>query len=143
VPWVAPDLWDNISSSVASKILDEIDAGFDGGKQRFSDAPAATDRAAYRLVMRHVPSLTEGQARKVIKTWVMNGVPVPRLPRQIGNIVEKWLNVKVDARGGADDRWQEYRCQEPRGRRSAAGWMQAGRAAATTLESSRFLSRRL
>jgi hypothetical protein len=70
VPWEAPDLWKEIPASVANKILDEVDAGLDGGKQRFSDAPAATDRAAWRVVARHVPSLTEERAREVIKTWV-------------------------------------------------------------------------
>jgi hypothetical protein len=78
VPWAAPNLWEKIPTSVANKILDEIDAGLDGGKQRFSGAPAATERAAWPVVTRHALSLTEGQARKLIKTWVKNGVLVSR-----------------------------------------------------------------
>jgi len=37
--------------------------------RRYSDAGAAKDRAAWLVVLRHVPSLTEGQARQVISRW--------------------------------------------------------------------------
>jgi hypothetical protein len=74
VPWNPPDLWQSIPSAVANSILDEIEIGLDGGKHRYSDAPAATDRAAWKVVSSHVPSLSEAQARKVIKTWRENEV---------------------------------------------------------------------
>jgi hypothetical protein len=71
VPWQAPDFWDGISTHVANKILDDIDAGLDGGR-RYSAAPSAKERAAWNVVIAHVPSLSEKQARKVIKKWVEN-----------------------------------------------------------------------
>jgi hypothetical protein len=74
VPWHPPDFWEKILPALANRILDDIAAGIDGGKQRYSDAPAATDRAAWKVVTRHTPSLNETQARKIIQTWGKNGV---------------------------------------------------------------------
>jgi len=68
VPWAPPDIWADIPVAVANAILDEIEAGMPDGR-RYSDAGAAKDRAAWRVVLRHVPSLTEGQARQVISRW--------------------------------------------------------------------------
>ena len=72
-PWKAPDMWDVISTSGANKILDYIDAGPQPGR-RYTNAPKADDRAAWKVVVAHVPSLSEKQARKIIATWVKNGV---------------------------------------------------------------------
>jgi AAA domain len=72
--WQPPDLWRGISDFVANAILDEVDAGLDGGKQLYSDHPKATDRAASDLVRKHLPELSEPQTREVIKTWIKNGV---------------------------------------------------------------------
>jgi hypothetical protein len=73
VPWDAPDMWQSIPVSVANTILDRIEAGNDKG-QRYSDGSAATERAAWKVVVAAAPSLTEDQARKVIKTWTEKGV---------------------------------------------------------------------
>ena len=78
VPWQPPDFWSAITTSLANRILDEIDAGLDNGTRWYSAAPAAKDRAAWPVVIRHIGSLTEAQARKVIKTWHRNGVLVER-----------------------------------------------------------------
>jgi hypothetical protein len=78
VPWRAPDIWQSMTPGLANRILDEIDAGLDGGKQRYTDAPAATDRAAWKAVARHIPSLNEKQARKIIQTWVDNAALAKR-----------------------------------------------------------------
>jgi hypothetical protein len=72
VPWQPPDMWDGISTSVANRILNDIEAGLEGGR-RYSNAPNPGDRAAWKVVVRHVPSMNEKQARKVIKTWLQNG----------------------------------------------------------------------
>lgn len=90
VPWTAPDMWESISPAVANLILDDIDAGIDGGKRRFSIAANATALGAWRPVLRHAPSITETPARKVIATWRKNGVlyseeyddPIVRKPLQ-------------------------------------------------------------
>src|SRR5215471_15766284 len=47
--------------------------GMENG-QRHSSAPAATDRAAWRVVSAHCPEMTEKQCRGVIDTWMKNKV---------------------------------------------------------------------
>jgi len=74
VPWAPPNMWRDIPSSVANRILDDIDAGIDGRKRLYSAAPNATGRGAWNVVLRYIPSLTEPQARKIIATWRRNGV---------------------------------------------------------------------
>jgi hypothetical protein len=74
VPWEPPDLWRGISDFTANAILDEIDAGLDDGKQFYSDHAKATDRAASDVVRKHLPELSDVQARDVIKTWLKKGV---------------------------------------------------------------------
>jgi hypothetical protein len=72
VPWTAPDMWQAIPPATANRILDEIDAGLDGGARRYSNAPNAGDRAACKVVMAIIPSLNEKQARKAVDTWIVN-----------------------------------------------------------------------
>jgi hypothetical protein len=74
VPWQPPDMWRELSPALANRILDDIDAGSGGGKHLYSAAAAAADRAAWRVVQRHLCSLTEPQCRRVINTWLRNGV---------------------------------------------------------------------
>ncbi len=45
-----------------------------GDGRRYSAASAAKERAAWPVVLRRVPSLSETQGRQVIKTWLDNGV---------------------------------------------------------------------
>ena len=75
-PWTPPDMWEDVGNQAISNILDEIEAGISDGN-RYSSAPTATDRAAWKVVRKHVPEKTERQARDIIKTWVKNGVLVP------------------------------------------------------------------
>ena len=72
-PWTPPDIWTGLSVHLLNKVLTAIDAGLPDGN-RYTDAPNATDRAAWRVVVEHAPTKTEGQAREVIKTWLKNGV---------------------------------------------------------------------
>jgi hypothetical protein len=58
---------------VLNAALTEIDAGMSNG-QRYSDAAAARDRAAWKVVQRHCPDRTEAQCREIIRTWLKNGV---------------------------------------------------------------------
>ncbi len=71
--WTPPDAWDGLSSHLLNRILDEIDAGLPDGN-RYSSASASTDRAAWRVVTKHAPDKTESDGRRIIKTWVKNGV---------------------------------------------------------------------
>ncbi len=73
--WMAPDLFEGLSSATLNAILTEIDEGLPGGKL-YSDHPKATDRAAWRIVAKHVDR-TEPQARQIIKEWVKNGLLYP------------------------------------------------------------------
>jgi hypothetical protein len=74
-PWTPPETWAGMDNITLNTILDAIDAGLKDGA-RYSDASAATDRAAWKLVLDHAPGKTEAQARDMIKTWVRNGVLV-------------------------------------------------------------------
>jgi hypothetical protein len=73
--WIPPAVWADVTDEQIDAILDEIDKGLDGGR-RYSDAPNANDRAAWRLVQQHCADKAEAQCREVITTWVENGVLV-------------------------------------------------------------------
>jgi hypothetical protein len=57
---------------------------------RYTDAPNAKDRGAWRVVLKHAPGKTEAQAREIMKTWAKKAVlenreydnPVSRTPAQ-------------------------------------------------------------
>ena len=53
----------------AASVLRLINAGTSDGR-RFSAAPQAKDRAAWRLVQTAVPSLTDKAAQEVIHSWL-------------------------------------------------------------------------
>ena len=72
-PWTPPDTWADLGCPLLNRILDDIDAGLPDGN-RYSDAPNAGERAAWKIVTNHAPTKTEGQAREVIRAWVKHGV---------------------------------------------------------------------
>jgi hypothetical protein len=72
-PWTPPELWADVDTTTLNAILTDIDAGLPDGN-RFTDAPSAKDRAAWKIVVKRAPQKTETQARIMIKTWVRNGV---------------------------------------------------------------------
>ena len=74
-PWTPPDTWAGLSHHLLNQILTAIDAGLPDGN-RYTDAPSATERAAWKVVLEQAPDKAETQAREVIKTWVKNGVLV-------------------------------------------------------------------
>lgn len=57
----------------ATSVLRLINAGTSDGR-RFSAAPQAKDRAAWRLVQTAVPGLTDKAAQAVIDSWLRNKV---------------------------------------------------------------------
>jgi hypothetical protein len=73
-PWTPPDMWKDITSTVANEILDRIDNGNEEGQRFSGDTRAGEKRAAWRVVIARVPKLTETQSRKVIASWLTNGV---------------------------------------------------------------------
>ena len=72
-PWQPPDVWEHLSAPILNRILDDIDAGLPDGI-RYTDAASAKARAAWKVVIKHVPNKTEMQAREVVKTWVKTGL---------------------------------------------------------------------
>jgi hypothetical protein len=72
-PWTPPDLWKDLSIDLLNRILNEIDAGLPDGN-RYTNAPKAEDRAVWKVVVKHTPDKTEGQAREIIKAWAKNRV---------------------------------------------------------------------
>jgi hypothetical protein len=87
--WQPPKTWADLSSVQLNAALTEIDGGMANG-QRYSDAPAATERAAWRIVQGHCPNKSEASCREIIKTWVRNKLlfnedyddPIERKPRK-------------------------------------------------------------
>ena len=60
-------------SPTAITILELINAGTADGR-RYTAAPPVPDRSAWRIVQRHIPTLTDQQAQTVIDTWLQKGV---------------------------------------------------------------------
>lgn len=71
--WTPPDNFAGASYVQLNLILDDIDAGMPNG-QRYSNMPAADDRAAWPVVQQHLPHKTEAQCREIVSTWVKNEV---------------------------------------------------------------------
>ena len=72
-PWFPPDIWEGLDVPMQNRILTEIDAGMDFGA-RYSSHHNATDRAAWKVIQKHVPDKDEAAAKNVIATWVKSGL---------------------------------------------------------------------
>jgi hypothetical protein len=75
--WVPPDPWVDLDAERVNRILDKIDAGLPEGN-RFSAAPNAKQRAAWKVIVDEIPERTEAQAREIIRTWLKGGLLVSR-----------------------------------------------------------------
>jgi hypothetical protein len=71
--WRPPETWAGLSETQLNAALTEIEEGMKNG-QRFSDSPAAVERAAWVVVQRHCTDRAPQQCREIIRTWVKNGV---------------------------------------------------------------------
>jgi hypothetical protein len=67
-PWSPPETWD-VPAAALNAALTEIEAGMPNG-QRYSDANAARERAAWAVVQRHCADRTEAQCREIVRTWM-------------------------------------------------------------------------
>ena len=71
--WHPPALFSGISVRQINNILNDIDKGLPDGN-RYSDHGKAGDRAAWPVVVKHAPEMTEGQAKKIISVWCQSGL---------------------------------------------------------------------
>jgi hypothetical protein len=72
-PWKPPETWEALTDDLANRILTDIDTGMPDGES-YSDAGAATTRAAWKVVQKHAAKKTEKQCREIIATWVKSGL---------------------------------------------------------------------
>jgi hypothetical protein len=76
VPWAPISPWADIAVQTLNLVLDDIDRGMPN-RQRYSNAPASTDRAVWPVVAQHCRNKTEAQCRQIIHAWLENGVLYP------------------------------------------------------------------
>jgi hypothetical protein len=87
--WRPPAIWADAPPETLNRILDDIDEGLPNGR-KYSSGTAATDRAAWKVVVEHLPNKTEPQAREIIAKWLKSGLlvsedyddPATRKPRK-------------------------------------------------------------
>jgi hypothetical protein len=75
--WTSPDTFAGLSSRMLNQILTDIDAGLPDGN-RYTDASKASERAAWRVIVKHCPTTSEAAARKIIRAWMMSGLLIRR-----------------------------------------------------------------
>jgi hypothetical protein len=73
--WEPPKAFAGLDFDIIDQILATIDAGLPDGNL-YSDAPAATKRAAWKVIHVVTPEKNEATCREVIRTWVKNGILV-------------------------------------------------------------------
>jgi hypothetical protein len=77
-PWTPPETFAGLTNLLANQILNDIDAGLPDGN-RYTDARnAAEDRAAWRVIVEHIPEKKQAAAREIIKTWKKAGLLTTR-----------------------------------------------------------------
>jgi hypothetical protein len=76
-PWTPPETFAGVTNLQINQILNDIEAGMPDGN-RYTDASKATDRAAWRIIVKHIPEKNEGAARKIIKVWKESGLLTAR-----------------------------------------------------------------
>ncbi|TGP24889.1 MULTISPECIES: AAA family ATPase [unclassified Mesorhizobium] len=71
--WIPPETWGGLTDDLVNRILTDIDSGMPDG-ERYSDAGAATTRAAWKVVQKHAAKKTEKQCREIVAAWVKTGL---------------------------------------------------------------------
>jgi AAA domain len=103
--WFPPDTWAGADNDLLDRILTTIDNGLPDGNC-YTDAANVKDRAAWRVVLEHMPDKTEKQAREMIKIWVENEVlkrreyENPKTRKMVAGLWldrKKWTTAKADA----------------------------------------------
>jgi hypothetical protein len=92
--WTPPATWAGLSEHLMELILADIDAGLPDGN-RYTDAPNAGEREAWRVVVKHAQDKSKAQAREIIKAWVETEVLQRRPymnPKTGKEVTGLWLN---------------------------------------------------
>jgi hypothetical protein len=71
--WKPPQMFDGFSTADLDRALEKLAAGMAGGR-RYSAAPSAKTRAAWRVLHEIVPTQSEMRCRAVITHWVKNNI---------------------------------------------------------------------
>jgi hypothetical protein len=71
-PWTPDGIWKDVSDEQVDAIIAEIDKGMSDG-DRYSNAAKAQRRAAFHVVVKHVPSKEQKQAREMVDAWIKGG----------------------------------------------------------------------
>jgi hypothetical protein len=82
-PWTPAGPLSDLSTDILNAILDHLDKGLcdENGQptgDRFSDAGAAKEKAAWRVIQHFAPHKLEPQCRYAINLWVKNGTLVSK-----------------------------------------------------------------
>ena len=71
--WIPPQMFEGLSTEQLNAVLDKLGTGMPDGR-RYSVAPSAQERAAWKVLHQAAPTKTEKQCRAVINEWHKNGV---------------------------------------------------------------------
>jgi hypothetical protein len=72
-PWNAPNIWKIVTPSLVHHIFDLLEAGLADGR-KYGIGNVGDDRQAWRLVQAEAPTLTDTQAKIVIRKWQDTGL---------------------------------------------------------------------
>jgi hypothetical protein len=73
--WKPPELFASVAGETINAVLEKLVAGMPNGS-KYSTAPSATGRAAWKVLQEAWPDKSEEQCRAMVAIWVKNGVVV-------------------------------------------------------------------
>jgi hypothetical protein len=72
-PWKPASLFDGLTTGDLNKALQKLGAGMGDGR-RYSAAPNARDRAAWKAVKDQFPGVEPARCKAIVTIWLKNGV---------------------------------------------------------------------
>jgi hypothetical protein len=72
-PWIAPNIWKIVTTSLTHHIFDLFEAGLADGR-KYGIGNVGDERQAWKLVQAEAPSLTDTQAKIVVRKWQETGM---------------------------------------------------------------------
>jgi hypothetical protein len=71
--WKPPELFASVAGDAINAVLEKLAAGMPNGS-KYSTAPSATSRVAWKVLQEAWPEKSEGQCRAMLAIWIKNGV---------------------------------------------------------------------